>query len=98
VWHADPLLGNDRETNKYATAVTKLRPVDSNKGIVFSVRSPPMAVHATMDAATEELCFLCGPCLDITSRTINKCSAVQLVQLSEVSCLVSQRTAAVQSL
>jgi hypothetical protein len=41
---------------------------------VFSVLSAPRAAHATMDT-TEEMCFLCGPCLYVISRIV---SAVQL--------------------
>jgi hypothetical protein len=69
LWHVDPLLGNDRETNRQ-------RPVNSNKGMAFSA---PMAARATMDAATEERCFLCGPCLEVISRTSSErqCSAAQ---------------------
>jgi hypothetical protein len=37
--HVDPLLGNDREINNYATAVTMQQPVNSNRGTMFSVRS-----------------------------------------------------------
>jgi hypothetical protein len=36
-----------------------------------------MAAHATMDTATEELCFLCGLCLDVSSRTIVEYSGVK---------------------
>jgi hypothetical protein len=41
LWHVDPLLGNDREISKYTAAVTRKRPVNSNRGMVFSVRSLP---------------------------------------------------------
>jgi hypothetical protein len=37
--HVDPLLGNDRKTNNYTTAATRLRPVNNNRRTVFSVRS-----------------------------------------------------------
>jgi hypothetical protein len=36
-----------------------------------------MAAHSTRDTATEEWCFLCGPFLDVISRTISECSAVE---------------------
>jgi hypothetical protein len=36
LWHVDLLLGNDREINKYTTAVTRQRHVNSNRGAVFS--------------------------------------------------------------
>jgi hypothetical protein len=41
LWHLDPLLGNDREISNYTTAVTRQRPVNSNRGTVFSVRPVP---------------------------------------------------------
>jgi hypothetical protein len=41
LWHVDTLLGNDRERSNYTTAVTRQRPVNSNRGMVFSVRSVP---------------------------------------------------------
>jgi hypothetical protein len=34
-----------------------------------------MATHGTMDTATEERCFLCGPYLDVINRTVNECSS-----------------------
>jgi hypothetical protein len=40
---------------------------------VFSARSAPMDAHA-MDTAIEELCFLCGSYLDVTSRIISECN------------------------
>jgi hypothetical protein len=36
-----------------------------------------MAAHATMDAATEEQCFLYGPCLAVMSRTISGASSIE---------------------
>jgi hypothetical protein len=53
---------------------------------VFSARSAVMAAHARMDRATEERCFLCGPCLDIISRTINVYSGVELVGEQSADC------------
>jgi hypothetical protein len=41
LWHVDSLLGNDREISNYRIAVTRHRPVNSNRGVVFSVRSMP---------------------------------------------------------
>jgi hypothetical protein len=38
-WHADILLGNDLEISNYTKAVTRQRAVNSNKEMVFSVRS-----------------------------------------------------------
>jgi hypothetical protein len=49
---------------------------------VFSVLPAPMAVNVTMDTATEERCFLCGPCLDAISRTISELSGVQWREVS----------------
>jgi hypothetical protein len=37
---------------------------------VFSARSAPMAAHATINTATGERCFLCGPCIHVISRQI----------------------------
>jgi hypothetical protein len=54
-------VARQRQRNNRTMAVTRQRPVNSNTGIVFSARSTPMAAHATMDTATEERCFLCGP-------------------------------------
>jgi hypothetical protein len=58
-------------------AVIRQRPVN-NRGMVFSARSVLMNAHAKMEyampslsnncIATEERCFLCGPCRDIISR------------------------------
>jgi hypothetical protein len=41
MWHADPLLGNDREISKCTTAVNRQRPVNSNRGAVFYMESVP---------------------------------------------------------
>jgi hypothetical protein len=41
MWYVDPLLCNDREIWNYTTAVTRQRPVISNRGAVFSVRFVP---------------------------------------------------------
>jgi hypothetical protein len=43
---------------------------------VFSERSAPMAVHSTVDTATEERCLGCGPSVDVITRTISECSGV----------------------
>jgi hypothetical protein len=40
LWYVDPLLGNDHKIN-YTTAVTRQRSANSNRGMVFSVRSVP---------------------------------------------------------
>jgi hypothetical protein len=63
VWRVDPLLSNDRET-------IKQRPVNSNRGMVFSAWSAPMAAHATIDSATGEPCFLCVLWRDLISWTV----------------------------
>jgi hypothetical protein len=44
---------------------------------MLSARSTTMAAHATMDTATEELCFLCCLCLDVSSRIIVEYSVVK---------------------
>jgi hypothetical protein len=41
LWHVDQLLGNDCEICNYTTAVTRQRPVNSNRGMIFSVQSVP---------------------------------------------------------
>jgi hypothetical protein len=56
------------------------RPLLGNGGMVFSAQSVPMAAHATVEyvmpslsnscCATEERCFLRGPCRDVISRTL----------------------------
>jgi hypothetical protein len=59
----------------------------------FSARSPAMTVHATVDTATEERCFLCSSCLDVISRTISEVQlSKSLVKRCEVksSWLVSE--------
>jgi hypothetical protein len=58
-------------------AVTRQRPVNNNREMVFSARHLPMATHAKIwhivpplsnnCPATEERCFLCGPCRDVIS-------------------------------
>jgi hypothetical protein len=41
MWHVDPLLSKGREVSKCSTAVNRQRPVNSNRGTVFNVRSVP---------------------------------------------------------
>jgi hypothetical protein len=60
--------------------VTVQRPVNGNRGMVFSVRSSPMAAHATVDTATDERCFLCGLCQDVICRAVG----VSVVEWSEL--------------
>jgi hypothetical protein len=60
-------------------AVTRQRPINNNRGMVFSAQPMLMAGHATVEfimpslsnscTATEELCFLRGLCRDVISRT-----------------------------
>jgi hypothetical protein len=40
--YVDLLLGNDREVRKYTTIVNRQRPVNRNKGTMFSMRSVPI--------------------------------------------------------
>jgi hypothetical protein len=59
--------------------LTRQRHINNNRGMVFSVRSVPMAGHAVVDyvmpslsnscTATEEQCYLCGPCQNVINRT-----------------------------
>jgi hypothetical protein len=68
-----------RTVESQQPAVTRQRLVNSNRGMMFSAQSVPMAAHATMGyvmpslsnncAATKERCFLRGPCRDVISRT-----------------------------
>jgi hypothetical protein len=46
LWHVDLLLGNGREISNHTTAVTKQRPVNSNKGTVFFVWCVPRCYKA----------------------------------------------------
>jgi hypothetical protein len=41
LWHVDTMLGYDRKKSNYTTAFTRHRPVNSNRGTVFSVLSVP---------------------------------------------------------
>jgi hypothetical protein len=61
-------------------SVTRQRPVNSNREMVFSALSSPMAVHARMDTATEEPCFLYGPCRDVVCRAV-RASVVEWSEL-----------------
>jgi hypothetical protein len=49
LWHEDPLLDNDRETNNYTTVVTRQKPISSNKVKVFSARAAPIAARLTIE-------------------------------------------------
>jgi hypothetical protein len=63
-------------------AVTRQRPVNKNKVMVFSARSFPMAIHTTTQyvmpslsnsrTATEERCFLRCPNRDVISRAVSE--------------------------
>jgi hypothetical protein len=70
LWHVDALLGNDREVIRQRLLLGN-RPQRATEEWCF-LRGPPMFAHATMDTATEERYFLCGPCLDVISRTISE--------------------------
>jgi hypothetical protein len=73
LWGKYPLLGYDSETEIEKIAVARQRPERqwTDWKAVFSVQSTSMAEHVTMNTATEELCFLCRPWLDILSRTVS---------------------------
>jgi hypothetical protein len=62
LWHIDPLLGNDRETNE-TTSVARQRPERQLTWwkAVSSALSAPMAARAAMETATEERrnCYIC---------------------------------------
>jgi hypothetical protein len=51
----DPLLGNDREISNYATAASRQRPENSNRGKVYSVLSAPRCYK--QDKLVEWVCF-----------------------------------------
>jgi hypothetical protein len=63
-------------------AVTRQLPVNNNRGMVFSALSMPIAAHATVEHivlpvsnnrnATEERCFLRGPCRDVISKPVSE--------------------------
>jgi hypothetical protein len=48
---------------------------------VFPAQSAPMAAFVTMDTVTEEQCILCGTCLEVISRTISECGAVEVSEV-----------------
>jgi hypothetical protein len=86
LWRIDPLLGSALEINE-TTPVARQRPACQWNGwkTAFSVRSAPMGANATMDTATDERCFVCGPCLDVITSSISECNAeFTSVQMSEV--------------
>jgi hypothetical protein len=71
------------------SAVSRQRPVNSNKEMVISARCVSMAAFTTMEympplsnnrTATEERCFLCGPCRNTIRRIISQKSVSQSVE------------------
>jgi hypothetical protein len=61
LWRVNSMLGNDRETSNYTTAVTRQWPVNSNRGTVFSVRSLPRCYEQRqLVVAVSELEDCCG--------------------------------------
>jgi hypothetical protein len=65
--HVDPLLGNDREIRDYTTAVARLRLRQQTRTQHF---------YGNNSTATEDRCFLRGPCRVFISRTSEKLSEV----------------------
>jgi hypothetical protein len=65
LWYVDPLLVNDSEISTYTTAVAK-----------YQLRKH-IFLHGNNCTATEERCFLRGPCRDVRSRAS---SLLQLVE------------------
>jgi hypothetical protein len=72
LWHIDPLLGNDRETNNNTMTVARQRPARNNGGTVGS----------------GVFCFLCGPLRDymtlpteFSSFNAVQCSGVEWSEL-----------------
>jgi hypothetical protein len=76
--YVDPFLGGDSEIGDYTETVARQRPVN-NRRMEFSARSAKQQLNinrGTMFSmrsvndnwtATEERCFLCGPCRDVRS-------------------------------
>jgi hypothetical protein len=60
LWHIDPLLDGKRKITKKNIQ----QPLLSNAFLTS------MFEWQQLDTAAEELCFLCGPCRDVISRTI----------------------------
>jgi hypothetical protein len=85
LWHLDSLLSGDCKQWPLLGNACNIH-VCNNRRTVFSV------VHATtvsgqwlgehifaatgMNATIEEPCFLCGPCLDIITKTVGAMSSV----------------------
>jgi hypothetical protein len=57
---------------------------------MFYTLSAPMAADATVDTTAEERCFLCGPCLDIISRTISGVSSAEFSTVERSEMVSSQ--------
>jgi hypothetical protein len=82
LWH----IRSKQELWSQQPAVTRQLPVNFNRRIVFSAQSVPMAAHVTMDyvmaslnnnyIATEERCFLRGPCRELLG--FNRCELLLL--------------------
>jgi hypothetical protein len=74
-------VARQRPRNRYTTAFSKWWPVNSNRRVVFSAQSMPMAVNATMEyvmpplsnncTAREEWCFLRGPYQNVIDRMVS---------------------------
>jgi hypothetical protein len=85
LWHADPLLSNDREIDRYTTAVARQwlckrlllgnghnRLVTRNNGVTWkwcSLHSPCNSYMTQQQNNWWESCFLCDPCWGVISRT-----------------------------
>jgi hypothetical protein len=63
LWHTDPLLINDSKISGYTIPFARQWLNSDHMGI-------PTNAKATVDTATVGRCFLCGPCLDVISRTV----------------------------
>jgi hypothetical protein len=61
LWHAYPLLDNNRAISSYTTAVTEYWPC---KQVFFALKQ--------LETATAEWCFLWGPCHGVISRTVSE--------------------------
>jgi hypothetical protein len=66
-------VARQRPRNKQLdNAVTRQRPINSKRGMLFSARSAPMSARETIDTSTEERCSLCGQRIGVISRTISE--------------------------
>jgi hypothetical protein len=71
LWHIDPLLGNDHETNNYTAVVTRKEHVNSNRKIVLSALSADVC-PSNNGESNRGTVFSVRFVLDVISRTISE--------------------------